>query len=65
MLRAYFDVPSFVATLGLSSALRGISLFATDALPVSIGRNAFVDGLDRPLLGIPPSAIIMLVLFAV
>jgi len=63
-LRAFFDVPSFVATLGLWSALRGIALFLTDALPVSIGRNAIVDALDRPFLGVPPAAIIMLVLFA-
>ncbi|XUY29887.1 ABC transporter permease (plasmid) [Agrobacterium sp. rho-8.1] len=65
ILRAYFDVPSFVGTLGLWSALRGTALFVTDALPVSIGRNNIVDMLDRPVLGIPPAAIIMLVLFAV
>ncbi len=63
ILRAYFDVPSFVATLGLWSALRGTALFITDALPVSIGRNDMVDALDQPVLGIPPAAIIMLVLF--
>lgn len=65
ILRAYFDVPSFVGTLGLWSALRGTALFVTDALPVSIGRNDIVDLLDRPVLGVPPAAIIMLVLFAV
>lgn len=65
ILRAYFDVPSFVGTLGLWSALRGSALFVTDALPVSIGRNDIVDMLDRPILGVPPAAIIMLVLFAV
>ncbi|MBE9639793.1 ABC transporter permease [Salipiger mangrovisoli] len=64
-LRAYFDVPSFVATLGLWSALRGLSLYFTDALPVSIGRNDIVDMLDRPIFGLPPAAIIMMVLFAV
>lgn len=64
-LRAYFDVPSFVGTLGLWSALRGTALFVTDALPVSIGRNDTLDALDRSVLGIPPAAIIMLVLFAV
>lgn len=48
VLRACFDVPSFVATLGLWSALRGTALFVTDALPVSIGRNEMVDMLDRP-----------------
>lgn len=65
VLRAYFGVPSFVATLGLWSALRGLSLYFTDALPVSIGRNDIVDMLDRPVLGLPPAAIIMMVLFAV
>jgi sugar transport system permease protein len=65
ILRAYFDVPTFVGTLGLWSALRGTALFVTDALPVSIGRNDIVDMLDRPILGVPPAAIIMLVLFAV
>lgn len=65
VLRAYFDVPSFVATLGLWSALRGLSLYFTDALPVSIGRNDIVDMLDRPIFGLPPAAIIMMVLFAV
>ena len=64
VLRAYFDVPSFVATLGMWSALRGLALFFTDALPVSIGRNDVLDALDRSVLGIPPAAIIMLVLFA-
>jgi sugar transport system permease protein len=65
VLRAYFDVPSFVATLGLWSALRGTALFLTDALPVSIGRNDIIDLLDQPILGIPPAAIIMLFFFAV
>ncbi|WP_102957632.1 ABC transporter permease [Mangrovicella endophytica] len=65
VLRAYFDVPSFVATLGLWSALRGTALFVTDALPVSIGRNDIVDALDRSVFGIPPAAIVMLVLFAI
>ncbi len=64
-LRAYFDVPSFVATLGLWSALRGTALFVTDALPVSIGRNDTLDALDRSVLGVPPAAIIMLIFFAI
>lgn len=64
-LRAFCDVPSFVATLGLWSALRGIALYLTDALPVSIGRNPVVDALDRSFMGVPPSAILMLLLFAV
>ena len=65
VLRAVFDVPSFVGTLGLWSALRGIALFITGALPVSIGRNDMVDSLDQSVFGVPPAAIIMLILFAV
>lgn len=65
VLRAYFDVPSFVATLGLWSVLRGASLFFTDALPVSIGRNGLIDALDRSILGLPPAVLIMLALFLV
>ncbi|MCD6762420.1 ABC transporter permease, partial [Escherichia coli] len=34
VLRGVFNVPSFVATLGLWSALRGMGLFMTNALPV-------------------------------
>lgn len=63
ILRAYFDVPSFVGTLGLWSALRGTALFITNALPVSIGRNDLLDRLDESVFGIPPAAIVMLVLF--
>lgn len=64
-LRAYFDVPSFVATLGLWSALRGLALFFTDALPVSYPPNAFLDFLDGRLMGLPVAAWVMLVLLVV
>ncbi len=39
VLRGVFNVPSFVATLGLWSALRGMGLFMTNALPVPIDEN--------------------------
>lgn len=64
-LRAYFGVPSFVATLGLWSALRGMSFFTTNALPVTFPDNAFLDMLADNMFGIPTSAIVMLVLFAI
>ena len=64
-LRAYFDVPSFVATLGLWSALRGLALFMTDALPVTFNENAFMERLADEVFGIPTSAVVMLVLFVV
>ena len=65
VLRGVFDVPSFVATLGLWSALRGLALFFTDALPVSYPPNGFLDSLDSRLAGLPVAAWIMLALFVV
>jgi len=64
-LRGWFNVPSFVATLGLWSALRGLGLFMTDALPVPIDENDVLDWLGGQVAGIPVSALIMLILFAV
>ena len=63
ILRAYFNVPSFVATLGLWSALRGLALFFTNALPVSYPDNAFMENLDSTIMGLPVAAWVMLVLF--
>ncbi len=59
-----FNVPSFVATLGLWSALRGMGLFMTNALPVPIDENEVLDWLGGQFLGVPVSALIMMVLFA-
>ena len=64
-LRAVFNVPSFVATLGLYSALRGMALFMTNALPVSFERSEVMRLLGRNVLGIPTSALAMLILFVV
>lgn len=64
-LRAWFDVPSFVATLGLWSALRGMGLFLTNALPVQFPESDFLDLLAEEVLGLPTSAVIMLVLLVV
>ncbi|UJQ94227.1 ABC transporter permease [Mariluticola halotolerans] len=65
VLRGYFNVPSFVATLGLWSALRGLALFFTNALPVSFPRNPVLDAIDDELLGLPVAAWIMLAVFAI
>ncbi|HHU3577593.1 TPA: ABC transporter permease, partial [Escherichia coli] len=64
VLRGVFNVPSFVATLGLWSALRGMGLFMTNALPVPINENEVLDWLGGQFLGVPVSALIMMVLFA-
>jgi hypothetical protein len=42
-LRARFGVPSFIVTLGLWSALRGLAQFMTNALPIPIRDNGFLD----------------------
>lgn len=51
VLRGVFNVPSFVATLGLWSALRGMGLFMTNALPVPINENEVLDWLGGQFLG--------------
>ena len=65
VLRAHFGMPSFVATLGLWSALRGLAFFATNALPVTFPDDDLLDSLADQWFGIPASAVVMLVLFAV
>ncbi len=65
ILRAWFDVPSFIGTLGLWSALGGLALYLTDSVPVSIPPSDFLDWLGGELSGIPISAIVMFILFAV
>lgn len=64
-LRARFDVPSFITTLGLWSILGGLALYMTDALPVVLPASSLMEVLGGDILGVPTSAIIMLVLFAV
>ncbi|WP_084492597.1 ABC transporter permease [Nocardia flavorosea] len=64
-LRAGFNVPSFIATLGLWSVLGGLGLYLTDALPVVLPESGLFDLLGGSILGIPTSAVVMLVLFAV
>ncbi|AOS63302.1 ABC transporter permease [Actinoalloteichus hymeniacidonis] len=64
-LVARFTVPSFIATLGLWSVLGGLGLYMTDALPVALPDNATFRMLGGSILGIPTSAVVMLVLFAI
>ncbi|MEU6641876.1 ABC transporter permease [Saccharomonospora sp. NPDC046836] len=62
-LRARFDVPSFIATLGVWSALGGLGLYLTDALPVVLPESGLFDVLGGTVLGIPTPAVVMVVLF--
>ena len=65
MLRAVFGAPSFVATLGLWSAPRGLALLMTNALPVSFDDNDTLDAIGDNMFGLPVSALVMIVLFAI
>jgi len=65
VLRAIFNVPSFVATLGLWSALRGLALFMTNALPVSFPDNDTLDWIGDNVFGLPVSAVVMAILFVI
>lgn len=65
VLRAVFGVPSFVATLGLWSALRGLALFLTNALPVTFPDSDALDAIGDNLFGLPVSAYVMVALFLI
>ncbi|MEU0475964.1 ABC transporter permease [Streptomyces olivaceus] len=64
-LRARFGVPSFIATLGLWSALGGLALYTTNALPVATPGGGFMDALGGKILGIPTPAVVLVLLFLV
>ena len=66
LLRARFLVPSFIATLGLWSVLRGLGQFSTDALPVPLPLDdPVMPFLTGTVLGIPTPAIVMILAFLV
>jgi simple sugar transport system permease protein len=64
-LRAQYNVPSFIATLGVYSALRGLSQFISNALPVPLPDSRFFDFLAGNVAGVPTPAVVMLVLLVV
>ena len=64
VLRAYFNVPSFIATLGLWSALRGLAQYLTNALPIPLPDHPLIDLAAGSIWIIPTPAVIMLMLFA-
>ena len=64
VLRGVFGIPSFVATLGLWSVLRGLGLFMTDALPVPVEESNVLDWIAGEIGIFPISAAAMLAIFA-
>jgi ribose/xylose/arabinose/galactoside ABC-type transport system permease subunit len=63
VLRSYFDVPSFIVTLALWLALRGVAQVMSDAVPIVIADYAFQRLGSGWFLGMPIPAIFMIVLF--
>lgn len=64
-VRAWFDIPSFIVTLAMFSALRGAAMLMTDAIPVQILDEGFQAWGSGAVLGVPVPALFMLALFAI
>jgi ribose/xylose/arabinose/galactoside ABC-type transport system permease subunit len=66
-IRAAFLIPSFIVTLALYEALRGLGLLLTNAIPQApeaLHNRAFTFLGSGDLAGIPVAAVILIVLFA-
>jgi ribose/xylose/arabinose/galactoside ABC-type transport system permease subunit len=64
-IRAYFNIPSFIVTLAMFSALRGAAMLMTDAMPIPILDEGFQVWGSGNVLGVPVPALVMLATFAV
>ena len=64
-VRACFNVPSFIVTLALFSALRGGAMLLTDAMPIPILEEQFQVWGSGSMLGLPVPALLMLGTFLV
>lgn len=64
-VRALFNIPSFIVTLAMFSALRGGAMLLTDAIPIPILDEDFAIWGSGDVWGIPVPAVILLVVFTV
>jgi simple sugar transport system permease protein len=64
-IRNRFNVPSFIVTLALLSALRGAALYLTDASPIAINDDVFAFVGGGRILTIPVPVIVFILLFLV
>lgn len=62
-VRARFDVPTFISTLALYLALRGVALLITNTFSIPIDSAKFFYWGTGKILGFPVAAIYMLVMF--
>lgn len=65
LIRAVLNVPSFIVTLALFSALSGLALLLTDSTPIPVVDEGFARWGNGDLLGTPIPTLIMIALFAV
>lgn len=64
-IRAHFNIPSFIVTLAMFSALRGAAMLVTDAMPLPILDEDFQVWGSGAVLGFPVPALVLLATFAV
>ncbi|KWT98581.1 putative sugar ABC transport system, permease protein YphD [Variovorax sp. WDL1] len=64
-IRAWFNIPSFIVTLAMFSALRGAAMLMTDAIPIPILDESFQVWGSGAVLGVPVPVLLMLATFAV
>jgi sugar transport system permease protein len=64
LVRAVLEVPSFIVTLALFSALSGMALLLTDSTPIPVLDPDFTEWGNGSLVGVPIPLIIMVALFA-
>jgi ribose/xylose/arabinose/galactoside ABC-type transport system permease subunit len=64
-IRAWFNIPSFIVTLAMFSALRGAAMLMTDAIPIPILDEGFQVWGSGAVLGVPVPVLLMLATFAV
>jgi ribose/xylose/arabinose/galactoside ABC-type transport system permease subunit len=62
-IRAYLNIPSFIVTLAMFSALRGAAMLMTDAIPIPILDQGFEAWGSGAVLGVPVPALVMLATF--
>lgn len=62
-VRAWFNIPSFIVTLAMFSALRGAAMLMTDAMPIPILDEGFKVWGSGAVLGVPVPALVMLAAF--
>lgn len=64
-IRACFNIPSFIVTLAMFSALRGAAMLLTDAMPIPILDEDFQVWGSGAVFGIPVPALVLLATFLV